>query len=281
MRRGLSDKMASLSRLSLNQYTVRPQWSLQQAIEGCSRHGVQAIGVWRDKLAEMGVAKARRRLATEGLVVTSLCAAGWFTAADEAGRRRSLDENRRALDEAAELAAECLVVIGGGVPNGSLGLLEARSQARDGLAALLDEARSRGVVIGLEPLHPMFAADRGCITTLREANDLCDSLGDGIGVVVDAYHCWWDPSIDEEIARAKGRIVGFHVNDWLNPTKDLRLDRGMMGDGVIDIPAIRKSIEASSYAGFIEVEIFSQENWWKRDADEVVSVVKDRFIQTV
>ncbi|MBT4940929.1 MAG: sugar phosphate isomerase/epimerase, partial [Rhodospirillaceae bacterium] len=142
-------------------------------------------------------------------------------------------------------------------------------------------SRSCNIPLAIEPLHPMFAADRACVNTLAQANDLCDELGDGVGVAVDAYHVWWDPDLAPEIARAKGRILGFHVCDWLVPTTDLLLDRGMMGDGVIDLPAMRQMVEAAGYHGLIEVEIFSAENWWKRDGDEVMQIVIERFDKVV
>ena len=135
--------------------------------------------------------------------------------------------------------------------------------------------------LAIEPLHPMFAADRACLNTLAQANDLCDELGDGLGIAVDAYHVWWDPDLEKEIARAKGRILGFHVCDWLVPTKDLLLDRGMMGDGVINLPKLRQMVEGAGYHGLIEVEIFSAENWWKRDGDEVMATVVERFESVV
>ena len=151
-------------------------------------------------------------------------------------------------------------------------------QVRDGIAALLDHSRAAGVPLAIEPLHPMYAADRACVNTLKQANDLCDALGDGVGVAVDVYHVWWDPGLEAEIARAgaAGRILGFHVCDWLVPTTDLLLDRGMMGDGVIDIRKIRGWVEAAGYDGASEVEIFSQNDWWRRDADEVLATCIER-----
>jgi sugar phosphate isomerase/epimerase len=203
-----------------------------------------------------------------------------FTAADEAGRRAALDDNRRAVDEAATIGAQCLVLVVGGLPKGSRNIADARSQVRDGLAALLPYARQAGVPLAIEPLHPMFAADRACVNTLAQANDLCDELGEGAGVAIDVYHVWWDPDLAKEIARAGRRILAYHVNDWLVPTTDLLLDRGMMGDGVIDLRAIRALVEATGYRGHCEVEILSGENWWKRDPDEVLRICIERH-QTV
>ncbi len=212
-----------------------------------------------------------------GLIVTGLCRGGMFTAADGAGRAAAIDENRRAVDEAAAIGARCLVLVVGGPTPGSKDLAGARAQVRDGIGHLLDHARSAGMPLAVEPLHPMYAADRACVNTLKHANDLCDELGAGLGLAVDVYHVWWDPDLEAEIKRAgAGRLLAFHICDWLVPTTDLLLDRGMMGDGVIDIPRIRACVEAAGYAGLREVEIFSAANWWKRDADEVLRTCIER-----
>src|SRR6516162_9174119 len=201
-------------------------------------------------------------------------------AADAASRRTALDDNRRAVDEAAAIGAQCLVLVVGGLPKGSRDLDGARMQVREALHALLPYARAARVPLAIEPLHPMYAADRACVNTLAQANDLCDELGEGAGVAVDTYHVWWDPDLKSEIARAGKRILAYHVNDWLLPTTDLLLDRGMMGDGVIDLRAIRAMVEAASYRGHCEVEILSANNWWKRDPDEVLRICIERH-QTV
>jgi sugar phosphate isomerase/epimerase len=262
--------------LALNVATVRP-WSLEQAIEGCARHGIGWIAPWRDKLAECGLARAVSLIRANGLKVSSLCRGGMFPAAGAAGRRAVLDDNRQAVDDAAALGAACLVLIAGGLPPGSKDIAGARAQVRDGIAALLEHARAAKLTLAIEPLHPMYAADRACVNTLAHALDLCDELGAGLGVAVDIYHVWWDPNLAAQIARAGTRIVGFHLCDWLVPTTDLLLDRGMMGDGVVDIPAVRRMVEAAGYTGPREVEIFSKDNWWKRDGDEVLRTVKERY----
>ena len=264
--------------LSLNTATVRAQWTLEQCIDGCARHGIGGIAPWRDKLDECGADRAARLIREAGLRVSGLCRGGMFPAATRAGRQAALDDNRRAVDDAATIGAECLILVVGGLPEGSKDIAGARMQVRDGIAALLDHSRAGGVPLAIEPLHPMYAADRACVNTLKQANDLCDALGDGVGVAVDVYHVWWDPGLEAEIARAgaAGRILGFHVCDWLVPTTDLLLDRGMMGDGVIDIPKIRGWVEAAGYDGASEVEIFSQNDWWRRDADEVLATCIER-----
>ena len=278
--------MVGPERISLNTATVRPQWTLRECIEGCARHGIGAIAPWRDKLAECGIAEAARLISDHGLRVSGLCRGGMLPAADAAGRQAAIDDNRRAVDEAAAIGAACLVLVVGGLPQGSKDIADARRQVQDGIAAVLDHARDAAMPLAIEPLHPMYAADRACVNTLGHALDICDAVagpdGDGIGVAVDVYHVWWDPDLANQIARAgQQRLLAFHVCDWLVPTTDLLLDRGMMGDGVIDIPAIRAEVTAAGFAGDVEVEIFSAENWWKRDADDVLATVIDRCATAV
>jgi sugar phosphate isomerase/epimerase len=279
----MRDLSQDLRHLSLNGATVRARWDLGQIIEGCARHGIPGIAPWRDQLQALGVAEGARRISDAGLSVSGYCRGGMFPAADEAGLRAAIDDNLRAIDEAAAIDARCLVILGGGMPVGSKDLPLARRQARDGLAAILPHARAAGVPLAIEPLHPMYAADRCCISTLRQANDLCDELDScgekGLGVAIDVYHVFWDPELEREVARAgaAGRILAFHVCDWRVPTRDMLLDRGMMGDGVIDIRGIRGLVEATGYHGPIEVEIFSRDDWWKRDPDEVLRVIAERY----
>jgi sugar phosphate isomerase/epimerase len=262
--------------LSLNLATVRKQWNLREAVDGAARHGFAGVAPWRDMVAETGLAPAARAFRDSGLRVTGYCRGGLFPAADAAVREAVIDDNKRMIDEAATIGAECIVVIGGGLPQGSRDLAGARRMFADGLAAVLPHARAAKVALALEPMHPMYAADRGCITTLGEMNDLCDVLGEGVGIAIDTYHVWWDPNLAREIARAGRRIIGHHICDWLVPTRHLLTDRGMMGDGVIDFPTIRRMIEAAGYRGIQEVEIFS-EDWWARPGDDVLSVAVERF----
>jgi sugar phosphate isomerase/epimerase len=255
--------------LSLNTATVRKQWSLAQIIDGCARHGVRGISPWRDQVAQMGLSHARKAIRENDLVVTGLCRGGFFTAEDW------LDDNQRAIDEAYELDAQCLVLVVGGLPPGSKDLSSSRKRVRDGIAAILPEAQKAGVPLAIEPLHPMQAAERACINTLEQALDICDALGEGLGVALDVYHVWWDPKLQAQIRRAGDRIFAYHICDWLVPTRDLLNDRGMMGDGVIDLPLIQSWVTATGYSGFQEVEIFS-DAWWQRDPDEVVEICKQR-----
>ena len=268
-------------KLAINQATTMKQWSLREAVEGYAAKDIRGISVWRDKLAECGVEVAAELLRDNGMTVTGLCRGGMFPANDDAGRQAAHDDNRRAVDEAAAIGAQCLVMVCGGLPDGSKDMIDARIQVADGLERMLPYAREAGVPVAIEPLHPMTAADRACVNTLEHALDLCDALGEGIGVAVDVYHVWWDPKLEDQIARAADRILGFHVCDWLVPTVDLVWDRSMMGDGLIDIPRIRGWVEAAGYRGFNEIEIFSERNWWKRDPEEVVETCIDRYAEFV
>ncbi|MDH4192168.1 MAG: sugar phosphate isomerase/epimerase, partial [Betaproteobacteria bacterium] len=203
------------SRLSLNTATTRGKWGLAQAIEGCARHGVTGIAPWRDLLHTMGVEAAARAIRAHGLIVTGLCRGGMFPGASAAERRANIDDNLRAIDEAQALAAQCLILVVGGLPKGSKDLAGAREQVKEGIAAILPRARQAGVPIAIEPLHPMFAADRACVNTLDQALDLCDALDPaqtlGLGVAVDVYHCWWDPRLETAIERAGRRILAHHI----------------------------------------------------------------------
>ena len=272
-----------LGKLSINMYTTREQWGFRDAVEGYARHGVRGISPSHVALRAVGASEAARMLDDHGMTVTGYCIGGLLTDADEATFRKAVDENLRVIDEAAEIGAQCIVFVAGGLPEGSKDIAGARERCLEGLGAILPHARERGVTIGLEPLHPMTAAFRSCLTTLGEANDWLERLGAGpeLGLVLDVYHLWWDPNLEREIERSRGRIAAFHVCDWLMDTVDLRVDRGMMGDGVIDIPKIRALVEATGYDGFLEVEIFSERDWWRRDPDEVVEVVKDRYLRFV
>jgi len=259
-------------RLSLNTATVKQQWSLAQMIDGCARHGIRGISPWRDKLGEMGLKAASRAIKANGLTVTGLCRGGFFTSAN------FLEDNLRALEEAHELGAQCLVLVVGGLLPGSKDLKLSREKILEGISKILPQARQAGIPLAIEPLHPMQAAERACVNTLEQALDICDALGEGTGVAVDVYHVWWDPKLEQQIKRAgKKRLLAYHICDWLVPTRDLAFDRGMMGDGIIELKKIRNWIEAAGYSGFHEVEIFSELDWWRRDPDEVLNICKDRF----
>lgn len=265
--------------LSINLATIREQCGFAEAVDICLKHGITAIAPWRDQVAAIGFDEAVRIVRSNGLKLTGLCRGGFFPAPEASGREKAIDDNRRAVDEAAELGADCLVLVVGGLPGGSKNIDAARRMVLEGIAAVLPHARAAGVPLAIEPLHPMYAADRACVNTLGQALDICDTLGPGVGVAIDVYHVWWDPDLDEQIARAgkMQAILAHHICDWLVPTKDMLTDRGMMGDGVIDLKGIRRRIEAAGFHGAQEVEIFSADNWWKRPAEEVIATCVERY----
>jgi sugar phosphate isomerase/epimerase len=267
--------------LSLNTATVRKQGDLIQIIDACARHGIRAIDPWRDQIAAIGLDRAVKAVRDAGLELSGYCRGGMFTA-DEAHRQAARDDNRRAVDEARALNAACLVLVVGGLPQysrpGSVPSKDigaAHAQVEDGIADLLDYAKQVGMPLAIEPLHPAYAADRACVNTLRQALDICDRLdpsrSGALGVALDVYHVWWDFELMAQIERAgKSRLLAFHVCDWLVPTKDILNDRGMMGDGVIDIKSVRAAVEAQGFAGYSEIEIFS-DAWWGRAMEEVIA----------
>ena len=275
--------MSSLDGLSINLATVREQFTLGQAIDACVKQGLRAVAPWRDQVQAAGLKEAAALVRSNGLRVTGLCRGGMFPAADATGRVAAIEDNKRAIDEACALGADCLVLVVGGLSKGSKDIAAARQMVIDGIGSILDYARANRMPLAIEPLHPMYAADRACINTLEQALDVCDALGkgpnSGIGVAVDVYHVWWDPKLAQQIARAgaAGQILAHHICDWLVPTRDLLLDRGMMGDGVIDLRAIRRMIEDAGFKGPQEVEIFSAEDWWKRPGDAVIATCIERY----
>ncbi len=272
--------------LSLNTATVRRQGNLVEIIEACARHGIRAIDPWRDQVAGVGLERAMRAVRDAGLDLSGYCRGGMFVA-DAAHRSEVHDDNRRAVDEAAALGASCIVLVVGGLPQysrpgsaASKDIVAARTQVHDGIAEMLEYAREAKLPLAIEPLHPAYAGDRACVNTTKQALDICDALDPQrsgmLGVALDVYHIWWDPELMGQIARAgKDRLLAFHVCDWLVPTKDILNDRGMMGDGVIDISSVRAAVEAQGYAGYSEIEIFSNE-WWGRPMDEVLRTCIER-----
>ena len=271
--------MKGTQTISLNLATTRQVWGFAEAVDGCLKAGITAISPWRDQIAAIGLDEAARIVRDNKIQVTGVCRGGMFPAETAAGRQANIDDNLRAIDEAAALTADCLVLVVGGLPGSSKDLAGARQMVSDGIAAMLPHAQASGVKIAIEPLHPMYAADRACVNTIDQALDICEGLGETVGVAIDVYHVWWDPYLPRAIARAgrMKRIFAHHICDWLVPTKDMLLDRGMMGDGVIDLPGIRKMIEDAGYHGPQEVEIFSRDTWWKRPGDEVLQTCLERF----
>ncbi|MFO1330603.1 MAG: sugar phosphate isomerase/epimerase family protein [Rubrivivax sp.] len=282
--------------LSINTATVRRQhgrdWGLLDILDACAARGIRAVSPWRDQVAAAGLDAVAQRLTSHGLELSGYCRGGMFTYTDAASRQAVRDDNRRALDEACTLGAPCLVLVVGGLPGALAGgpahkdIASARAQVSEGIAALLDDARARRMPLAIEPLHPMYAADRACINTLAQALDVCDALDPdrtgALGVAVDAYHVWWDPLLQQQIARAgRERLLALHVCDWLVPTTDLLEDRGMMGDGVIDLRQLRGWVEDAGFDGYAEVEIFSRANWWQRDGGEVLDTCIERHRRCV
>jgi sugar phosphate isomerase/epimerase len=287
----LRDFAADHRWLSLNTATLRKQGDLLAIIDACARAEIGAISPWRDQVAAVGLNRAAQAAKAAGLALSGYCRGGMFPAdPDLLGEAR--DDNRRAVDEAVALGAPCLVLVVGGLPQfsrpgsgPSRDLDAARAMVEDGIGTLLDHARDARMPLAIEPLHPMYAADRACVNTLAQALDLCDRLDPDrtgvLGVALDVYHVWWDPELSAQIARAgRDRLLAYHVCDWLVPTRDLLNDRGMMGDGVINLRRIRSDVEAAGYRGFAEVEIFS-DAWWARSMAEVLQTCVARHRSVV
>ncbi|WP_371796175.1 sugar phosphate isomerase/epimerase family protein [Streptomyces sp. NBC_01718] len=273
--------MTDLSRLSINQETIK-QWSLPELTEGCVKAGIDKVGLWRAPVQEYGVERTAQLLADAGISVTSLCRGGFFTALDPAERARALDDNRAAIDEAAALSTDTLVLVSGGLPAGSRDLHGARERIAEAIAELGPYAQERGVRLAIEPLHPMFASDRCVVSTLSQALDIAERFpAEQVGVVVDTYHIWWDDQAAVQIARAGagGRIHSFQLADWITPLPaGVLVGRGQLGDGSVDFRAFREMVEATGFTGPIEVEIFN-EDLWARDGAEVLAEVAARYVE--
>ncbi|WP_456844156.1 sugar phosphate isomerase/epimerase family protein [Cellulomonas sp. P5_C6] len=284
-----------LSRLSLNTATTK-SWTLREAVDGAVRGGLPAIGLWRDRVHEAGVTESAKIVADAGLRVSSLCRGGFLTAEDDADAKAALDDNRRAIVEAATLGTRELVMVVGGLPastepgrparpgTGGRDLVAARGRVADGIGELAPFAAGHGVRLVLEALHPIFAADRAVISTLGQALDIAEPFpADVVGVVVDTYHVWWDPDLRRQIARAgaAGRIAGYQVCDWILPlASDALLSRGHVGDGFIDFPTITRWVAETGYTGDVEVEIFNQ-SVWDAPGDETVATLSARYLEHV
>ena len=269
--------MTVLDRLSLNQATVK-RLGVPEAVDLCARHDIQAIGLWREPVAELGLAAAAAAVRAAGLHVSSLCRGGFFTHADPEARQAAIADNKAAITEAAALGTDTLVLVSGGLVPGSRDIGLARRLIADAIGELVPVAQAHGVRLGIEALHPVFAADRCVITRLGEALDLALAFpADAVGVVVDTYHVWWDAALLPDIARAGERIVSYQVCDWILPLPaDTLLGRGHVGDGYIDFPPVTAAVAAAGYTGYIEVEIFN-ETIWAAPPDETAATVRKRF----
>jgi sugar phosphate isomerase/epimerase len=254
--------MTAHPRLSVNQATIK-NWTLEQAVRGCADAGVGGIGLWRDRVAEVGAERAAAIVADAGLTVSSLCRGGFFTAPTASARKAAIADNQRAIDEAAALGPTELVLVVGGLPDGSRDLAGARAMVTEALAGLVPYARAAGVRLALEPMHPMFCADRGVLSTLGQAVDMAAQFApDEVGVCVDTYHVWWDPDLPAQLARCADRLALFQVADWVVPFEpETLLSRGHLGDGSADIAGLSSAVHEHGYDGWVEVEIFRREIW--------------------
>lgn len=269
---------------SINTATLGFQAPIEQVIDAVARAGFGGIAPWRREAEGQDVRAIARRIREAGLTVSGYCRSTYIPAATRDGFKENIETNRRAIEDAATLGSTCFVMVVGSLPAGSKDISDARAQVAEASALLLEHGKSCGVRIALEPLHPVYAADRSCLSLLSEALDLCDAIESDardpwLGTVIDVYHVWWDPNLARDVGRAgkARRIFGFHVCDWLVPTRDVLNDRGMMGDGVIDVPRIRAMVEGAGYAGPVEVEVFSASNWWKQPMVETLKVCAERL----
>lgn len=272
------DGAPARERLSVAATTFGMYRPIGELAEVCGRHGITQITVWPENYADVGVAGARRCLRDAGVRVDTYCALRGLGSAVGAERAGVIETARRGLATAVELGARA-AIIAGSVPQGTTDFADCRARLAEGIAEILPDARSAGVMLMLEALHPMLA-DQASITTTKVALAMAESLGQGVGLLIDTYHTWWDPEIETLIAAAGRRIAGLQVSDWLVPTRDLLYDRGMIGDGIIDIPRLRGAVDAAGYSGPIEIEVFSRDNWWKREPDEVARTIVERFAGT-
>lgn len=269
-----------LSRLAIHTMTNKP-WSLAQCVDAYTRAGVGGISVWRNVIQPIGVQEAARIVRSSGLKVPALVRGGFFPAVSEPDRILAIDDNKRCIDEAAAIGAEMVVLVCGAVPG--MPLSEARAQIVHGIAAIEPYARANGIKLAIEPLHPMYAADRSAINRMKEARQVCETVPSPfLGIALDVYHVWWDPELSDEISRAGANktLFAYHVCDWKPNTADLLNDRGLMGEGCIDLRAIRSEVESAGFNGMIEVEIFSNKHW-ARDQNEYLADILRTYQQLV
>jgi sugar phosphate isomerase/epimerase len=273
----MAQALTDFSRLCVHTITTKP-WPLEKAAREFAAAGVSGITVWRDTLAGKNIAQARRMLQDLNLEVVSLCRGGFFPAREPAKRQAAIDDNLKAIDEAAALGAPHVVLVCGAVPGQPL--TESRKQIQEGIAACLEHAAAAGVKLAIEPLHPMYADDRSAVNTLAQANDMAEALNSPwVGIAVDVYHLWWDPDLENQIKRCgqNGNLTAFHICDWNTPTTDLLNDRGLMGEGCINVKEIRGWVEATGFSGYNEVEIFSNK-FWTQDQHEFLAKIKEAYL---
>lgn len=272
-----AEPLKDFSRLCVHTITTK-EWELEEAIDRYAEADVSGITVWRQWLDGRDPAVAGERIRAAGLEVVSLCRGGFYPALEEKSREEAIKDNKQAIEDAAAMGAPLVVLVCGAIPGQSL--VESRKQITDGIAATLPLAESLGVKLAIEPLHPMYADDRSAINTLASANDVCDELNHPlVGIAFDVYHLWWDPDLaaqTKRTAEAK-RLFAYHACDWMTPTTDLLNDRGLMGEGCIDLRAIRGMVEGAGFEGMIEVEVFSN-RWWEKPTEEFLQAIKQSYL---
>jgi sugar phosphate isomerase/epimerase len=266
--------LTDLPQLCIHTITTKP-WSIEEAAKNFSAEGVKGITVWRDALEGRDINQTGRLLRNHGLQIVSLCRGGFFPNKETTKRKAAIDDNRKAIEEAAALGAPLIVLVCGSDPSQSLD--DSRKQIHDGIEAIIPDAAAAGIRLAIEPLHPMYADTRSAINTLAQANDMALSLNSTtVGVAVDVYHLWWDPFLEQEIKRCgeNDHLFAFHVCDWNVPTADLLFDRGIMGEGCIPVKKIRSWVEATGFNGFYEVEIFSTKYWQQDQSQYLKKIIK-------
>ena len=273
----MANPVKDLSKLCIHTITTKP-WSIERSTEEFSKAGVGGISVWRDTLEGRDIAKTGDIIRSNGLEVVSLVRGGFFPSIDSGRRKSAIDDNRKAIDEAEALGASLIVLVCGAEPRISLD--QSRDQIKAGIEAILPYAEQANVKLAIEPLHPMYADTRSAINTMEQANDMAEHFqSDYVGIAVDVYHLWWDPHLEKEIKRCgeQNNLFAFHICDWLNPTVDMLNDRGLMGDGCIEIKKIRGWVEETGFDGFVEVEIFSNKHW-AEDQNEFLEKIKFAYL---
>lgn len=273
-----ASELSDTSKLCVHTITTKP-WSIEEAMDKYSEAGIGGITVWRQWLDGRDITSVGEKLRERNLEIVSLCRGGFFPAKTQLGLDEAIEDNRRAIREAAELGAPMIVLVCGAVPGQPLE--ESRKQIADGIAAVLPLAEEHGIRLAIEPLHPLYADDRSAINTMASANAVCDQLDHSlVGIAADVYHIWWDPDLAAQIQLTgeKGRLFAFHICDWLTPTSDLLNDRGLMGEGCIDVRGIRAMVEATGFSGFNEVEVFS-DRWWSQDQDEFLQAIRSAYLK--
>ncbi len=266
-----------MTRLCIHTVTTKPL-SLEQCFVEYPKRGVSGITIWRQTIEGRDLASVKRQAYDVGLEVVSLCRGGFFPGTTKSGRQAAIDDNLLAIEQAHAIGAPLIVLVCGAVPGQSL--TESRSQITDGIAAVLPAAEKAGVKLAIEPLHPMYADDRSAVNTMRQAHEICDALGSpkSLGIAVDVYHVWWDPElkVQIELAGRTDRLHAFHLCDWKTPTTDLLNDRGLMGEGCINIRQISDWVDATGFTGYREVEIFSNK-WWAADQNTFLDAIHQSY----